>query len=161
MTRERSILLRYGVLFLILPLTCLLLFSDLWAAPLKQVPMVDPDAVTTPVLAGTATPTPVFTITVSLGYHRAGSQAYIVQAGDTLWDVALNTGLDIATVPCAISPTFQPSQPLVISDTLTLPPADIRCHQVQTAESIESLAVRYGLLPGRSQFAGVESIGRL
>ena len=43
---------------------------------------------------------------------------YTVGSGDTLLTVALETGLDLDDVPCAIAPDFQVAQPLVIGDIM-------------------------------------------
>ena len=126
---------------------CLSYVYHLQAAPTIQVPVVGPDAVTTPVLRATPTPTLRKTDRPK-GYHASREQqSYVVQAGDTLWDVAFNTGLDIEAVPCAVAPDFQTKQPLVIGDLLQIPAADTLCHQVDDAESLATIAALYQMTP--------------
>ena len=55
---------------------------------------------------------------------------YTVRMGDTLFTVALEMGLDLNDVPCAIAPDFTVAQPLVIGNRLSIPPANIACHTV-------------------------------
>lgn len=106
--------------------------------------MLGPDAVTTPAperftaqeLSDQPNP-----------YHEVALQTYVVQAGDTLWDVALEAGWDVASVPCAIAPTFQITQPLVIGDTLTFPAPDHYCHQVGPDETLATIATLYRTTP--------------
>ena len=62
------------------------------AAPSPQAPIVNPDAVTTPapIVQGTT-------------HADAAAQSYVVKAGDTLWSVALEIGLDITLMPTLCS----------------------------------------------------------
>lgn len=46
------------------------------------------------------------------------SAGYTVRTGDTLFTVALEMGLDLNDVPCAIAPDFTVAQPLVIGNKL-------------------------------------------
>lgn len=123
---------------------CLLWFcwsviaQPLFAAPEQQVPVVRPDAVTTP-----AAPSPGAESNQNIYHETTTERVYVVQAGDTLWDVALEAGLDIGTVPCAIAPTFRTDQPLVIGDQLELPESGTICHQVGQNETINDIAAQY------------------
>jgi murein DD-endopeptidase MepM/ murein hydrolase activator NlpD len=115
---------------------------DSVAAPRQQAPIIGADAVATP------TPTtlvpPLSIETAHEGYHEtSGEQRYTVQAGDTLLTVALETGVDVALLPCAISPTFHPTMPLVIGDQLAIPAATVRCHRVMANETLTTLATLY------------------
>jgi murein DD-endopeptidase MepM/ murein hydrolase activator NlpD len=143
-----------------------------FAAPLPQI--VQPGDVATPtatftiILVPTATTTPVpvspvdesgagaaaegAAVNASLlepvGLHGAESfSTYIVRPGDTLLTVALEVGVDVADLPCAIAPTFQRDQPLVIGNTLEVPPPSWQCHQVEAGESLTQIAARYGVEP--------------
>lgn len=120
--------------------------------------IVQPDDVATPtptytvILVPTATPTPTPEASAAnaVGLHGAdGFSIYTVQPGDTLLLVALEVGVDIADLPCAVSPTFRPDQPLVIGDELVVPPAGWRCHRVETGESLTQVAAHYGVDPVR------------
>ena len=80
--------------------------------------------------------------------HLAESfSTYVVQPGDTLLTIALEVGVDVADVPCAIAPDFQASQPVVIGDILDVPPPSWQCHEVVTDESLTQVAARYGIDP--------------
>jgi LysM repeat protein len=120
-----------------------------------QEPVVQPGDVSTP------TPTPVVLPAPTPGTARAGlgvhldspvlspvgmdaTAGYTVRASDTLFTVALETGLDLDDVPCAIAPDFTADQPLVIGNTLTIPPANIACHTVQSGETLATIAAQYG-----------------
>ncbi len=72
------------------------------------------------------------------------SAGYTVRAGDTLFTVALEMGLDLNDVPCAIAPDFTVDQPLVIGNRLSTPPANLACHTVQTGETLATIAAAYG-----------------
>jgi murein DD-endopeptidase MepM/ murein hydrolase activator NlpD len=114
------------------------------ARPLTQAPVLSPEAVTTP--APTPTPTPFGTVTAATP-AASHWQTYTVQAGDTLLSVALETGIDVADMPCVIAPTFTGEQPLVIGNVLEIPPPGTLCHAVQPGETIESIAARYRVHP--------------
>lgn len=133
------------------------------AAPLPQI--VQPGDVATPtatytiILMPTATPTPVHdapptdsTLGAELmepvGPHGAEEfSTYTVGEGDTLLTVALEVGVDVEDLPCAVSPIFQSDQPLVIGDILEVPPASWHCHQVGVDESLTQIAARYEIDP--------------
>jgi murein DD-endopeptidase MepM/ murein hydrolase activator NlpD len=72
------------------------------------------------------------------------SAGYTVRAGDTLFTVALETGLDLDDVPCAIAPDFTADQPLVIGNVLSIPPANLACHTVERGDTLASVAAAYG-----------------
>ncbi|MCE7982592.1 MAG: LysM peptidoglycan-binding domain-containing protein [Caldilinea sp. CFX5] len=103
------------------------------ATPLTQAPIVSPAAVSTP----TSLPN---------GNHgEMASDHYVVKAGDTLWRVALEMGIDVALMPCTVAPTFSPEQPLVIGNTLERLPPDQWCHTVQSGETLATIAAIYGV----------------
>ena len=74
---------------------------------------------------------------------------YTVQAGDTVLSVALEMGIDFDEVPCAVGPTFNPEQPLVIGDVLSAPPANMICHEVLPGETVASIAAAYFVDPAQ------------
>ena len=133
------------------------------AAPLPQI--VQPGDVATPtatftiILIPTPAVTPVPTsdaastkmqgspLVVDTVHGAESFSTYVVQSGDTLLSVALEVGVDVGVLPCAISPTFQRELPLVIGDTLEVPPASWQCHQVGADESLTQIAARYGIDP--------------
>lgn len=127
----------------LLPTTCsLLLLTLLWgrmarAAPLWQVPIVAPDAVSTPVSVQNP------------NHNETPLPIYVVKAGDTLWSVALEIGLDLASMPCAVAPDFAPDQPLVIGDPVELLPSDQWCHTVAPGETLATIGARYGATPAQ------------
>jgi murein DD-endopeptidase MepM/ murein hydrolase activator NlpD len=69
---------------------------------------------------------------------------YTVRPGDTLFTVALETGLDLDDAPCAIAPDFTPDQPLVIGNVLSIPPASLACHTVMAGDTLAAVAAQYG-----------------
>jgi len=113
------------------------------AAPTTQVPIVRPDAITTP--TGTLLiATPTAAEEMDAGYHeRSSEQRYYVQPGDTLLTIALETGVDLALLPCAVRPDFQPNQPLVINDELVIPGATLLCYQVAPGETLNTIAANH------------------
>ena len=128
------------------------------AASLAQI--VQPGDVATPtatyelILVPTATSTPQAVSPLgdvpegSFGSHGVDSfSTYTVKPGDTLLVVALEVGVDVEELPCAIAPTFRPDQPLVIGDVLEVPPTGWRCHQVAADETFTQIAARYGVDP--------------
>jgi murein DD-endopeptidase MepM/ murein hydrolase activator NlpD len=122
------------------------------AAPAAQIlqpgDIATPTATYTIILAPTAVPTPTPEVAGEVVPHgQENFSSYVVQAGDTLLTVALEVGVDVGDLPCAITPAFDHSQPLVIGDLLEVPPAGWRCHQVGTDESLTQIAARYGLDP--------------
>ncbi len=158
---------RYGWL-LCLGLACALLAlqvgraSHVRAAPKAQIVMPDdvatPTATYTIILVPTATPTPTpiaamqpnqpaATVGATSSHAAQGASTYVVQAGDTLLTVALEVGLDVAEMPCAIAPAFEQGQPLVIGDVLEIPPAGWQCYQASGDESLTQIAARFGLDP--------------
>jgi len=75
--------------------------------------------------------------------------AYLVREGDTLWSVALEIGVDLEDIPCAMSPDFRLDHPLVIGDSISPPPAEAICHQTAAGETVASIAALYGVAPDR------------
>lgn len=115
------------------------------AAPAAQDTIITLDAISTPTPATNAAVRLVPTPTAA-GYHeQPGQQHYTVQAGDTLLTIALEVGIDLAKMPCAVGPSFQPNQPLVIGDQLEIPGAKTLCHQVQPEETLLTIAQQYGV----------------
>ncbi|GIV80115.1 M23 family metallopeptidase [Litorilinea aerophila] len=117
------------------------------AAPLPQVIIVSPEDITTP----TPTPPPVSATPAPTSSLVDEGQAgvYVVRPGDTLWSVALEIGVDLAEVPCAVGPHFDPAQPLVIGDMLHVPPPGFTCHTVEPGETLATVAARYALDPAQ------------
>ena len=113
----------------------------------QEAPTVAPNAVTTPAPTPTLNPTQnqMDGATTLHGFDEP--RTYVVKAGDTLLTVALETGLDLADVYCAVAPAFQREQPLVIGDVLSIPPASTRCHQVVEGETLALIAAHYGVTP--------------
>lgn len=125
-----------------LPLaTCAFLLASLfgksviYAAPHSQVPIVSPDAVSTP-----AAPT-------NANHAEATPQTYQVKPGDTLWRVALEMGVDLALMPCTVAPAFRADQPLVIGNTLERLPVDQWCHTIEPGETLATIAAHYAVTP--------------
>ncbi len=116
------------------------------AAPAQ---VVRPDDVATPtptyeiILSPTNTPAPDATPSAPETAMDAGT--YVVVAGDTLWSVALEVGLDVQDMPCSVAPSFRTETPLVIGDRLELLPAGWRCHQVEPGETLAGIAATYGV----------------
>ena len=85
------------------------------------------------------------------GVANAGPRSYVVDSGDTLLDVALEVGIDLADSYCLVAPDFRWEQPLVIGDILDIPPDGTICHEVVAGETSAEIALRYGVDP-RSLF---------
>lgn len=133
----------YLLLIVFLSMLCAPAPKPARGAPLLQIPTVAPDAITTP----GPTPTPS-AATAIIGFHRQEiSSTYTVRAGDTLLKVALETGVDLEMLPCAVAPDFTLEQPLVIGNVLELPSNDTLCHQIQPGDTLASIARRYGVAP--------------
>jgi murein DD-endopeptidase MepM/ murein hydrolase activator NlpD/LysM repeat protein len=136
--------------------------AEVRGAPGQQIIIVAPENVSTP------TPTPVASSPLVLGPAAAagtispgslpalaqiiplterGTVTYTIRSGDTLWGVALEMGLDVADVPCAVRPNFHPSDPLVIGDVLEAPAVHEHCHEVQAGETLASIASLYRTAP--------------
>lgn len=108
------------------------------AETLPQAPVVAPAAVSTPTppsLLPTVTPTPAETLPLT--------NTYTVRPGDTLLLVALELGIDLATMPCVIAPDFALDQPLVIGNQLAAPEPNLLCHQVALGETLPAIAGQY------------------
>lgn len=138
--------MRWATGLLLATAVCLPLASAQFAR--AQVPVVSPDDVTTPVAElEHSKPEAVGTPSAEMPYGT--EESYIVQEGDTLWSVALEIGVDLKDMPCAISPTFHMDQPLVIGDSISPPPAGTICHRVARGETVASIAATYGVAPNR------------
>jgi murein DD-endopeptidase MepM/ murein hydrolase activator NlpD len=129
-----------------------------FASPVQQV--VQPGDVATPTATFTIflVPTPSSTPLLAgpldeslispIGQHGVeSSSTYTVREGDTLLTVALEVGVDVTDLPCAIAPTFRMDQPLVIGDMLEIPPVSWNCYQVGADESLTRIATQYGVDP--------------
>jgi len=108
-----------------------------------------PTAIPTPAPEATAvTSTLDAPLTETVGAHGpVAFSNYTVKPGDTLLTIALEVGVDVADLPCAVSPTFRREQPLVIGNILDIPPVTWQCHQVEAGESLADIASRYGVDP--------------
>jgi len=121
-------------------------------------PIVTPSDISTP----TPTPPPLPSPTAAPERPAPGSYSpsprslhlatdtpltYTVRAGDTLFTVALETGIDLEDVPCAVGARFTMEQPLVIGDVLSVPPANMLCHAVQPGDTLDTVAAAYRVAP--------------
>lgn len=126
-----------------------------------QAPVITPNDVATPTPGAPRFPTPTPAATSAITAFTARSihladgipLTYTVQPGDTLFSVALEMGIDLEDAPCAVTPTFTVTQPLVIGDVLTAPPANMLCHAVQPGETLTGIAARY-----RQQAAQIRAV---
>ena len=48
-------------------------------------------------------------------------------------------------MPCGIAPTYRVDMPLVIGDTLVLPPRGWRCHEIAVGETLTDIAAAYAV----------------
>ena len=112
-----------------------------WLVAAQSTPDQRPVITTPTVAALLPTPTPTADTTQNI------ERTYIVQPADTMLSVAVEIGIDLADVPCLVSPTFQATQPLVIGDRLTVPASDVLCHAVRPDESIKVIAELYSADP--------------
>lgn len=121
-------------------------------------PVISPADITTPTPGAARLPTPTAAapagdpeppgLPAPTNHLPADTpMTYTVKAGDTLFSVALEMGIDLEEAPCAVSPAYTLDQPLVISDVITAPPANVICHEVQAGETLAGIAARYGLPP--------------
>lgn len=114
----------------------------------QDEPVVQPDDITTPVPTTFPTPTPAAAVATPappqpMHVPEDRPNVYVVRPADTLFTVALETGLDLDDVPCAIAHDFTVDTPLVIGDVLSLPPANVACHRVQPGDALVSIAGIY------------------
>jgi len=127
-----------------------------------QAPVITPSDISTPTPTPQVLPTPTsppetqpLTDPVLPPYSAARSIhtldttpiSYTVRPGDTLFTIALEMGLDLDDVPCAVRADFTVDQPLVIGDVLSVPPANVVCHEVQPGETVASIAAAYFVEP--------------
>ncbi len=134
-------------------LTQLLWASGVQAAPHRQVPTVAPDAVSTPLPTQTANSVEATSssnwATPQDGSALAPGRTVEIKPGDTLWTLALETGLDLALMPCTVAPDFTPDQPLVIGNRLDLLPPDQWCHTSAPGETLATIGAHYGVMPAQ------------
>lgn len=133
--------------FCLLGAVALCLWSNSTPAQAQQVPTVSPNVVTTPAPTPTFNSAPTASDAATALHGFDAPRSYVIKPGDTLLTVALETGLDLEAVYCAVAPDFRPDQPLVIGDVLEIPPASTRCHQVAEGETLALIAARYGVTP--------------
>ena len=95
----------------------------------------------------TATPEPSSDQAVDIAHGFNRLRFYTVKDGDTLWRVAVEVGIDLDEVSCAIAPNFSWDQPLVIGDVLEIQPPGVRCHTVAQDETLADIAALYNILP--------------
>jgi len=141
--------------WLLLPAIALVMTGLLAAGTLRaqDAPIVTPADISTPTPSSPLLPSPtpvsqpaaVSVAPALRSLHLAADTAltYTVRANDTLFTVALETGIDLADVPCAVSPHFTADQPLVIGDVLSVPPAQMLCHAVHPGDTLEAVAAAY------------------
>ncbi|MCB0135986.1 MAG: M23 family metallopeptidase, partial [Caldilineaceae bacterium] len=120
-------------------------------------PIVTPADISTPTPVPPVLPTPTATPPRAAGsfppsprtMHLATDTplTYTVRGGDTLFTVALETGIDLEDVPCAVGPRFTDDQPLVIGDVLSVPPANVLCHEVLSGDTLDTVAAAYRVAP--------------
>lgn len=138
---------------------CILLFLRSVSHAQPSPPILSPTDVTTPTPGALRFPTPTPAVALAASAEPASPAAsfaarsihstadapltYTVQPGDTLFTVALEMGIDLEDVPCAVGREFTTDQPLVIGDVLDAPPANVICHAVQPGETVETVAAAY------------------
>ncbi len=76
---------------------------------------------------------------------RTDTFSYIVQEGDTLWDLALDFGRDLDTMSCATSPSGPDAETLVPGSTIMVPALADLCYTVRPWETLAGIALRHGL----------------
>ena len=86
---------------------------------------------------------------VTPGSGKVDETLYVVKPSDTLWTVALEVGLDLDDMPCAIRHDFRADEPLIIGETLNVPELGVICHRIQPGETLNSIAQDYNLSPER------------
>jgi len=123
----------------------------LGAQPVSAVPLAQAATLVSPADITTPTPTPLVTpapaVDVNPDSAIDATRVYTVQPGDTLLTVALEIGVNVEEMACLLAPDFTWDQPLVIGDRLALPPAGMRCHTVQSGETLASIAALYAVAP--------------
>ena len=82
--------------------------------------------------------------TASVQIPEAGATEYVTSKGETLLDVASSYGLAVTSLlwPNDVS---DPSEGLETGTELMIPPVDGVLHTVRTSDTIERIAVRYGV----------------
>ncbi len=139
-------LIQWGCL--LLGLLSLLFLAELPVSTVllaQEATLVSPADITTPTPTPQVTPAPA--VDADPDQAIAATRVYTVQPGDTLLTVALEIGVDVEEMACLIAPDFTWEQPLVIGDRLALPPTGVRCHTVQSDETLASIAALYGVAP--------------
>ncbi len=116
--------------------------SDISTPTPTPPPLPSPTAAPVAPVPGSYSPSPR-----SLHLAADTPLTYTVRAGDTLFTVALETGIDLEDVPCAVGARFTMEQPLVIGDVLSVPPANMLCHAVQPGDTLDTVAAAYRVAP--------------
>jgi LysM repeat protein len=83
--------------------------------------------------------------TVPLADVNPASFPYVVQAGDTLWSLALDFGRDLDTMSCATSPTGSDAEALPVGQSILIPALDDLCYTVTPGDTLAGIAARFGL----------------
>ena len=146
--------MRLNYVGMVMILAMLLISSIVQAASLNQVPIVDEASIATPTATWLPSliPTPTFTPEANTVNHESmratdavpgGAGGYTVQEGDSVETVAIEMGLDLADLPCAVHPTFRLTDPLVIGDVVFAPEPGMACHQVEQGETLAAVAALY------------------
>lgn len=78
---------------------------------------------------------------------RTKVETYTVQEGDTLWSIASQFGLDIDTLRWSNPELERNPDVLAVGTELRILPVPGAYHQVQPGDTIDSIAVKYGIAP--------------
>lgn len=68
---------------------------------------------------------------------------YVVQAGDTLWTLALNFGRDLDTMSCVTTPTGSDAEKLVAGHEIIVPALADLCYTVTPGDTLAGIAARH------------------
>jgi murein DD-endopeptidase MepM/ murein hydrolase activator NlpD len=70
-------------------------------------------------------------------------QAYVLQEGDNLADLAVELGRDVSTMACVTPSANYPLKDLKPGQAITIPSASYLCHTVQPGETLASIATHF------------------